>query len=353
MIIKGFHVGRLLKHVGKAIWADNILTLGAAVAYNFFFSLFPLLLFAAPLLGLVGNKQALFTWLLDRFAGSVPPAAFQLLASVAQDVVFAPNAPGLVSLGALLTLYSASNIFGSLMGALNIAYHVKHDRRPWWKQRLIQLAMVIVAGGLLAVVATVMIAGPNIVTTVADATHLGGVSKWGWMLLQYPLSFVFLVFAFWLIYYVLPDFPQHKRQILVGAVIAAVLWVIATTLFRLYVIRFNTFNKAYGTIGAVLLLLSWMYYSMVVVLAGAELNAELAKGTGEVAPQPKTEYDKEVAAAQRERAAVDRHEDRKKEVAEQRSAAKRDALAEDASPVAKEKAKEQAKPEGAGKRSDA
>jgi membrane protein len=327
MIIKGFHVGHLLKQVGKAIWADNILTIAAAVAYNFFFSLFPLLLFAAPLLALVGDKQQLFNWILDQMAGSVPPAAYTMLAGVARDVVFAPNAPGLVSLGAVLTLYSASNIFGSLMGALNIAYHVKNDRRAWWKQRLIQLGMVVVAGGLLAIAAAVMMAGPNIVDVIARVTHLTGIAKWGWMIVQYPLAFAFLVAAFWLIYFILPDFPQHKTQILVGAVIAAALWVIATTLFRLYVIHFTTFNKAYGTIGAVLLLLSWMYYSMVVVLAGGELNAEISKGTGEVAPQPKTEYDKKVAAAQSERAAQDRHEEHKKEEKEKQSAEKRDRVA--------------------------
>jgi len=330
MVIKGFHVGHLLKAVGKAIWADNILTIAAAVAYNFFFSIFPLLLFAAPLLALVGNKQQLFNWILDQMAGSVPPAAYTLLAGVARDVVFAPNAPGLVSIGAVLTLYSASNIFGSLMGALNIAYHVKNDRRPWWKQRLIQLGMVVVAGGLMTLAAAVMIAGPNIVDTVARFTHLDSLTKWGWMILQYPLAAAFLVSAFWLMYYILPDFPQHKRQILVGAIIAATLWVIATTLFRLYVVNFTTFNKAYGTVGAVLLLLSWMYYSMVVVLAGGELNAELAKGTGEIAPEPKTEYDKKVAAAQTERAKEDRHEEKKKEQKEERSNAKREEVAKGA-----------------------
>jgi membrane protein len=213
------------------------------------------------------------------------------------------------------------------MGALNIAYHVKNDRRPWWKQRLIQLGMVVVAGGLLAIAAAVMMAGPNIVGAVARVTNLGGLTTWGWMILQYPLAFAFLVVAFWLMYYILPDFPQHKKQIVVGATIAAALWVIATTLFRLYVIHFTTFNKAYGTIGGVLLLLTWMYYSMLVVLAGGELNAELAKGTAEVAPQPKTEYDKQVAAAQSERAAQDRHEERKKDEKELDSASKREELA--------------------------
>jgi len=329
MVIKGYHVGHLLKEVGKAIWADNILTIAAAVAYNFFFSIFPLMLFAAPLLSLVGNKQQSFNWILNQLAGTVPPAAYSMLAAVARDVVFAPNAPGLISIGAVLTAYSASNIFGSLMGALNIAYHVKNDRRPWWKQRLIQLGMVVVAGGLLTIAAAVMMAGPNIVESVAHFTHLGGLTKWGWMILQYPLAFGFLVLAFWLMYYILPDFPQHKSQILVGAVIAAALWVIATTLFREYVIHFTTFNKAYGTIGAVLLLLTWMYYSMAVVLAGGELNAEIAKGTGEVAPEPKTEYDKKIAAAQTARVEQDRHVEKKKEAQEVHSEAKRTKLAKE------------------------
>jgi len=329
MVIKGYHVGHLLKEVGKAIWADNVLTIAAAVAYNFFFSIFPLLLFAAPLLSLVGNKQQLFNWILNQLAGTVPPAAFSMLAGVARDVVFAPSAPGLVSVGAVLTAYSASNIFGSLMGALNIAYHVKNDRRAWWKQRLIQLGMVVVAWGLLTIAAAVMMAGPNIVDGVAKFTHLGGLTKWGWMIFQYPLAFGFLVLAFWLMYYILPDFPQHKSQILVGAIIAAALWVIATTLFRQYVIHFTTFNKAYGTVGGVLLLLTWMYYSMAVVLAGGELNAEIAKGTAEVAPQPKTEYDKKIAAAQTARVDEDRHEEKKKEAKEVKSESKRTKLAKE------------------------
>src|SRR3954471_11041588 len=201
MVIKGFHVGRLLKAVGKAIWADNILTIAAAVAYNFFFSIFPLLLFAAPLLALVGNKQQLFNWIMEQLAGSVPPAAYTLLAGVAHDVVFAPNAPGLVSIGAVLTLYSASNIFGSLMGALNVAYHVKNDRRPWWRQRLIQLLMVFVVGLLVMIAATVMLAGPDLVDRVAKAVRLSAAAKWTWMILQYPLAFGFLVLALYLIYY--------------------------------------------------------------------------------------------------------------------------------------------------------
>ncbi|GAC1697552.1 MAG: hypothetical protein NVS9B3_15270 [Gemmatimonadaceae bacterium] len=208
MVIAGYRVGPLLKEVGKDIWADNVFTIAAAVAYNFFFSLFPLLLFAAPIVGLIGNKQQLMEWVLGRLAATVPPAAFEMLQGVVRDVVFAPNAPGLVSIGAVLSLYSASNIFGSLMGALNTAYHVTNDRRPWWKQKLIQLAMVAIVGVLVALAAAVMIGGPEIVTAIATAVHLGNAATWAWLVIEYPLAFAFLLAALWAMYYLLPDFRQ-------------------------------------------------------------------------------------------------------------------------------------------------
>lgn len=303
MTIKGYDVWPLVKRVGAELWRDNVLTIAAAVAYNFFFSLFPLLLFAAPLVALVGDEQKMVGWILAQLQGAVPPAAYEVLRGIVRSVVFAPDAPGLVSVGALLTLYSASNIFGSLMGALNIAYGVKEDRRPWWKQRLLALGMVFVVGALFGVAATVMLGGPNLVDALASWMRIGTAGKWIWLVLQYPLAFAFLVLALWLIYTILPDFPQHRTQILAGSIVAALLWVVATIVFRQYVVHFNAFNKAYGTIGAVLLLLSWMYYSMIVVLAGGELNAELAKGTAQVAPEPKSAYDREVEGKQEERRA--------------------------------------------------
>jgi membrane protein len=187
--------------------------------------------------------------------------------------------------------------------------------------------MVFVVGVLVIIAAIVMLAGPNIIDRIAAAVHLSAAAKWAWMILQYPLAFGFLVLALYLIYYTLPDFPQHKWQIIVGSVVTAVLWVIATTLFRLYVIKFNKFNETYGTIGAVLLLLTWMYYSMVVVLAGAELNSELAKGTAEVAPEPKTGYDRKVAADQEARVNEDREVEEQKEQKEIQSEAKREDVA--------------------------
>ncbi|HEV7706283.1 MAG TPA: YhjD/YihY/BrkB family envelope integrity protein, partial [Gemmatimonadaceae bacterium] len=104
MIIKGFKVGPLLKTTGKEILDDNVLGLAAQAAYNAFFSIFPFFLFAAPLLSLFGDKQKTFTWLMNQLATVVPSEAIDLVRSVIKDVVFSKNAPGLISIGAVLAL---------------------------------------------------------------------------------------------------------------------------------------------------------------------------------------------------------------------------------------------------------
>ncbi|HEY1953832.1 MAG TPA: YhjD/YihY/BrkB family envelope integrity protein, partial [Gemmatimonadaceae bacterium] len=115
MVILGYRVAELAKKTVRETLEDNVLGIAAQVAYNFFFSLFPLLLFLAPFLSLIGNKQQIVTDLLGRFSQFMPPAAFTMLSNVIRDVVFAQNAPGLISMGAVLAAWSGSNIFTAFM----------------------------------------------------------------------------------------------------------------------------------------------------------------------------------------------------------------------------------------------
>src|ERR1700710_1348924 len=133
MIIKGFNVVPLLKKTYKEIGDDRIPSLAAETAYYFFFSLFPLLLFLTPLLGLVGNGRELMESLLGRLSATLPPDAPSLLRQTLPEMVTAQGNVGIMSLGVLLAGYAGSSIFGSLMEALNVAYDVK-ETRPWWKQ---------------------------------------------------------------------------------------------------------------------------------------------------------------------------------------------------------------------------
>jgi membrane protein len=281
MVILGYRVGELIKKTTRETIEDNILGIAAQVAYNFFFSIFPLILFLAPVLSMLGDKRRIVSELLSRLADVVPPDAFSLLSKVITDIVFANNAPGLISLGALLAAWSGSNIFTTFMDALDTAYDVKDDR-PWWKKRLLALAVLVGWVVIIALVTVILLAGDTIVNYARTQLGMGSTALTVWSIIQFPLAIGLLVALFYLMYWLLPHVKQDKKQILVGAVVAAFLFVLATLLFRLYVQHFPS-NKAYGAIGAVMVLLTWMYVVSVVILVGGELNSELHRGTGAVA----------------------------------------------------------------------
>jgi membrane protein len=270
---------------------DNVLSLAAANAYNFFFSLFPIFLFLAPLIGLIGDKHAVFNELLRQVQRTVPPEAYKLVKGVVEDVVFAPGAPGLVSVGALLALWSGSNIFSSLMDALNAAYDVVRDERPYWKKKLIAIACLLAIGALFVLATSIMLAGGDIVDTLSDKLRIGMTGRIVWAALQYAAALAIVVAAAWAVFYYLPCVRQSKLHALVGAMTSTVLWLIVTMGFRLYVQNFASYNKTYGTIGGVIVLLTWMYLSMVALLTGGELASELHKGTGALRTRAGRLYD--------------------------------------------------------------
>ena len=278
MEIRGYRVETLAKRVWAEIQEDNIPGLAAQTAYYFFFSLFPLLLFLTPLFSLVGDRERMVAFTLAQLRQTVPPEAMAVVQSVVSSVVFTENAPGLMSIGALLALWAGSNVFNALIAALNRAYDVT-EGRPWWKARLVSLGMVLVSGLAIMLASVTFLAGEQIVTWGATQLGLGPGAAQLWLVAQYTVGFLFLLGAAWLAYYVLPATRQNPRIALVGALFASVAWVLVTLVFRLYVVNFGSYDATYGTIGAVMVLLTWMYLTTLVLLVGGELNSELHKGT--------------------------------------------------------------------------
>ena len=297
MVILGYRPGLVLKKTIRETLDDNILGLSAQTAYNFLFSLFPLLLFLAPLLSLVGDKQVMMNTIVSRLADALPPKAFALFEGVVKDVVFAKDAPGLMSIGALLAAYSGSNIFTTYMDALNIAYDAK-DTRSWWKKKLIGFGMVIGAGILLGLVTATLLAGNDIIRSAQQHYVIGDTVATVWKVLQFPIALVLLILFLWACYIILPAIKQSKKQALAGAVFAAVLFVLVTLGFRFYVQNFGSYNKTYGTIGAVIVLLTWMYLCSVVLLVGGELNSEIHAGTGSTASRLGAVYNGRIATGE-------------------------------------------------------
>jgi len=288
MVIKGYRVGPLLKKTLREIGADNIGTLAASAAYNFFFSLFPLLLFITPLLSLFGDKQRMVGWLMSQLTSVLPPEQTPAIREILEKVVFAGNAPGLISLGLLLAAWSGSNIFGTLMSALNTAYDVQ-ETRPWIKQQLIRLLTFALGGGVMMVATIVFLDGEDVANWIGGLLGLTSAVIWLWKILQFPLALAGLVGLAFVTLYFLPNVKQRKSHVLVASVLTTLLWLAATLLFRLYVKDFPP-NPAYGLIGGVIILLTWMYYTMFVFLVAGELASELHNGTGAIAPDKGAVY---------------------------------------------------------------
>ena len=296
MVVLGYRVQSVVTRTAREIIKDNLLGLSAQTAYYFFFSLFPLLLFVAPVLSLVGNKEETFGLLASQLQQVVPREGSLLIEDVISDVVYAKNAPGLMSVGALLAVWAGSNVFSALIDALNRAYDVE-DSRPWWKQKMIAVASVLVIGLVILTSTVLILGGDQLGGWIADRLALGSAVRTALGYLQIPIGFALLMTIAALSYYFLPNLRQSKRHVLVGAVFTTVAWTLVTWGFRVYVTNFANYNATYGAIGGVIVLLTWMYFSMLVFLIGGEINSELHRGTGAVAPRPGLLYGDRIETA--------------------------------------------------------
>lgn len=288
MTIGGYRVGPLAKKTFKEVGEDQVTTLAASAAYNFFFSLFPLLLFLAPLLSLFGNKQHMVGFLNGQLTQALPADQVKPITDLLNHVIFAKNAPGLMSIGLVLAAWSGSNIFGTLMGALNDAYDVT-ETRGFFKKQLIRLGTFAVAGIIIVISTAIFLNGEGIARWIGGLLHLGSVFVTLWTILQFPIAVCGLVLLAFMMFLLLPNVKQRKAQVLAAAIVTTVLWIIATLLFRVYIQHFPP-NPTYGIIGAVIILLTWMYYTMFVILLGGELASEMHHGTGAVTPRKGAVY---------------------------------------------------------------
>ncbi|HEX8696050.1 MAG TPA: YhjD/YihY/BrkB family envelope integrity protein [Longimicrobium sp.] len=262
----------LWKRVWTELKRDDIPGQAAKVAYYFFLSLPPLLMAAFGLAGMFGG-DATADWLTRQLRGNLPGEASGLVQGFVDEVVRSEH-PGLFSLGLLLALWSGSSVFAALEDALNAAYGIT-EKRGFAQKRLVTLGTLLAVGVLFTAGSAALLAGP----ALSRALGLGAAGELAWSVAQWPLAFALVVGAFWVIYYVLPNRDQRrcKGVLLKSAAVAAGLWVLATLAFRLYVGNFGSYSKTYGLLGAVIVLLLWMYYTSLVILLGGEISSEMER----------------------------------------------------------------------------
>ncbi len=264
----------LLTRVWNAIWEDDVFGQAAKLSFYFLLALFPLLLFITTLFGYFAQSDELRQSLLSYARRVVPSSAFRLVVDTLNQLKAGAGADKL-SIGILGTMWAASSGMAAVAEGLNTAYRIK-EARPWWKTRLIALGLTI-AFVLFTVTALLLIlAGGNLGWFLAGRLGMETAFAWVWNLARWPLALCMILIAVDLVYRFAPDLKEWRwHWITPGGLVAVGLWWAASLGFRLYLRFFNSYNATYGSLGAVIILMLWLYISGVAILVGAEVNSEI------------------------------------------------------------------------------
>jgi membrane protein len=262
----------------KKFMENNAMMLASALAYSSFFAIPSVLIVATGLFTLIAGPQTI-THLMQQLHGVVPAQATDLLG---QSLRRADANPGtsivMTIVGFILAVWSVTGAMNSYMLAVNIAYERK-DKRSFVKKRIVALKMAAVISLAFALVAVLTIFGPVVEHAIASRIGAaGGVLNIVWWIAQWPLLLAGLLVAFATLLYLGPDVEQRKWQFLTpGSLVAAVLWIAASGLFAVYTSTFSFYNKTWGALSAVIVMLTWLWISGMALLLGAEINAEVER----------------------------------------------------------------------------
>jgi membrane protein len=279
----------LSKKFWKNVWTrsenDEILGRAAQLSYFFLLALFPLLLFLITLFGYFnGQGSHLQQRMIAYLADVMPSAALQLVVATLDEVTKG-RGTGKLSFGILLALWAASSGVSALADALNSAYEVT-ETRPWWKVRLISLAMTVALSILIVSALILVLYGGQFGEALANRINAGSAFSITWQALQIPFALIFLVIALVMIYRFVPNVAAkrhgkglrptdyRRRWFSPGIIFAVLLWLLVSLGFRLYLHFFNSYSATYGSLGALIILMLWFYLTGAAILLGGEINCE-------------------------------------------------------------------------------
>lgn len=257
---------------------NNATMLASALAYSSFFAIPSVLIVATGLFTLIAGPQTI-THLIQNLHGVIPAQATDLLG---QSLRRADAHPGtsivMTVVGFVLAVWSVTGAMNAYMLAVNIAYERK-DTRSFVKKRIVAFEMAAVISAAFALVAVLTIFGPVVEHAIASRIGAaGGVLNVVWWIAQWPIVLAGLLVAFATLLYLGPDVEHRTWQFLTsGSLVAALLWIASSGLFAVYTAMFASYNKTWGALSAVIVMLTWLWISGMALLLGAEINAEVER----------------------------------------------------------------------------
>jgi membrane protein len=263
----------ILKRAAREAVDDEIPDSAAAIAYYAFLAIPAVLLVSVGVFSLVASPSGIAT-LIDKLSAIIPAEAASLLEDSLNRTAEEGGGLTMILVGGALALWTASGAANAVMRALNRAYDTK-ESRGFVRQRLVGLVMVVVGIVSFLLVFGLLVLGPKLSEWVGDLVGAENAVRWAWLLGQWPILIVGLLVAFGAVLFFGPDVEHPRWSFLsAGAALAVALWLAASGGFAIYLAFFGSYNKTWGSLAAVIIMLTWLWLSSLALLFAAEVDAE-------------------------------------------------------------------------------
>jgi membrane protein len=283
----GLTLSQLCHSVLDRIIENDVFGRAAELAFYFLFALFPLILIVMTLFGLLTSRSIEFqNHLLSSFADLLPTDALQLLKRVTNELA-AHASGGKLTFGILFALWSVSGGVCAMINALNLAYRV-HETRSWFKVRAIALGLSVLISVLIFSTLFMVLASSHLTDRLGRELGLHPAIVFAWKAIQLPAAIMLVIISCSLIYFYGPDLEErhYLSWLTPGSVFGMFVWLGASFGFRMYLHFFNSYSATYGSVGAVMILLAWLYVAGLAYLIGGEINAEIELAGKRVSESP-------------------------------------------------------------------
>ena len=263
---------RLIKLLANKIGEDELSTRSAALSYYFVLALFPMFLFLLSLVAVVAGPGSHMRDMITNSLSHLAPGSASDLVHNIVNQTFKSSGGLKLAAGILGALWAASGGMSAVATSLNVIYRTK-ETRPWWKQKLTVVGLTVALAVLIIVAIVLALYGGKLGGLVASHIGLGHAFAVAWKILQWPVSLGAMFLAFSLIYYFAPDLEErHWYWVTPGSAGGVFLWLLASIGFRIYLHFFNSYSATYGSLGAAVILMLWLYITGFAILFGGEVN---------------------------------------------------------------------------------
>jgi membrane protein len=257
--------------------------MAAQIAYFVMLALFPFLIFILTLISYLPIGEALSQQIFDTLNEALPTEAFSVVADNVRAFLPA-RSRSLLSFSLLAALWSSSMGVGALITTINRAYNLR-PRRSLVSQKVLSIVLTLVLSGIWLMSTAIVLFGPRVAHAIFQFLGLAGDAQNLWTTLRLPVVFLLNLVALSILYYYAPEARQKFRWILPGAITSTILWLLASSLFRLFVRNFGSYNRTYGGLTAVIILMIWLWLSGFIFLLGAEINSLMKRLKQENPPE--------------------------------------------------------------------